>query len=78
MSALTAPDPFFADQVTIDVLGKAAEKIPVQYESPHDQEVSAPFQTALTTVETGGKNPEDAWNDAVAEAKQVAERVGVS
>lgn len=78
MSALTSPDPFFDNQVTIDVLGKAAEKIPVQYESPHDQEVSGPFQTELTNVETGGKNADDAWNDAVTEAKKIAQRVGVS
>ncbi|HEX6360705.1 extracellular solute-binding protein [Actinophytocola sp.] len=78
MSALTNPDPFFADQVTIDVLGPAAEEIPVQYESPHDQEISAPFQTELTNVESQGKDPDQAWSDAVAEAKKIAERVGVS
>jgi cellobiose transport system substrate-binding protein len=78
MSALTNPDPFFAGQVTIDVLGPAAEEIPVQYESPHDQEVSGPFQTELTNMEAQGKDPEQAWSDAVAQAKQIAERVGVS
>ena len=78
MPALTAPDPFFANQVTIDVLGKAAEEIPIQYESPHDQEVSGPFQTELTNVESQGKDPKQAWSDAVAAAKQIAERVGVS
>jgi cellobiose transport system substrate-binding protein len=78
MSALTAPDPFFDNQVTIDVLGKAAEEIPIQYESPHDQEVSGPYQTELTNMESNGKNAGDAWNDAVAEAKKVAQRVGVS
>lgn len=78
MPALTTKDPFFGDQVTIDVLGKAAEEIPVQYESPHDQEVSAPFQTELTNMESQGKDPEDAWNDAVAEARKIAQRVGVS
>lgn len=78
MSALTNPDPFFDNQVTIDVLGPAAEEIPIQYESPHDQEVSGPFQTELTNMESNGKSPEDAWNDAVTEAKKIAQRVGVS
>lgn len=78
LPALTGPDPFFANQVTIDVLGPAAEEIPIQYESPHDQEVSGPFQTELTNMESQGKDPDQAWNDAVAEAKKIAERVGVS
>jgi cellobiose transport system substrate-binding protein len=76
--ALIKPDPFFGNQVTIDVFGPAAEEIPVQYESPHDQEVSAPFQTELTNMESNGKKPDDAWNDAVTEAKKIAQRVGVS
>jgi cellobiose transport system substrate-binding protein len=77
MPALTGPDEFFGGQVTIDVLGPAAEKIPVAYESPHDAAVQEPFTTELTNVESKGKNPETAWKDAVAEAKKVGERLGV-
>ncbi|WP_158839587.1 extracellular solute-binding protein [Saccharothrix deserti] len=76
--ALTAADPFFGGQVTIEVFGPAAQKIPVQYESPNDQAVSAPFQTELTNVESSGKDPNAAWNDAVAEAKRIGQRLGLS
>jgi cellobiose transport system substrate-binding protein len=78
MPALTSPDPFFGGQVTIDVLGKSAQRIPIQYESPNDQAVSAPFQTELTNVESNGKDPNAAWADAVAEARRIGQRLGVS
>ncbi|HKS47606.1 MAG TPA: extracellular solute-binding protein [Amycolatopsis sp.] len=78
MPALTAPDPFFGGQVTIQVLGQAAQKIPVQYESPNDQAVSAPYQNELTNVESNGKDPDAAWADAITEAKKIGQRLGVS
>lgn len=78
MPALTGPDEFFGGQVTIDVLGLAAEKIPVAYESPHDAAVQEPYLTELTNIEAKGKNPDAAWTDAVAAAKQVGERLGVT
>ncbi len=77
MPALTGPDEFFGGQVTIDVFGPAAEKIPVAYESPHDSTVKAPYETELGNIESKGKNPEAAWKDAVAEAKKIGERLGV-
>ncbi|MBP2326494.1 cellobiose transport system substrate-binding protein [Kibdelosporangium banguiense] len=78
MPALTAPDPFFGGQVTTEVFGAAAKKIPVQYESPNDQAVSAPYATELTNVEANGKDPGAAWTDAVDQAKKIAQRLGVS
>jgi cellobiose transport system substrate-binding protein len=38
----------------------------------------APFMTELTSIEAKGKNPDDAWKDAVSQAKQIARRQGVS
>ncbi|GLI00796.1 ABC transporter substrate-binding protein [Phytohabitans aurantiacus] len=78
MSALTSPDEFFGGQVTIDVLGAAAEKIPIAYESEYDSVLREPFAAELSNVETKGKDPEAAWNDAVSAAKKAGERVGVS
>ena len=78
MSALTSPDEFFGGQVTIDVFGPAAEKIPVQYESAADAAVSAPYFSELTNIETKGKKPDQAWADAVSQAKQIAQRQGVN
>jgi cellobiose transport system substrate-binding protein len=78
LPALTAPDDFFGKQVTIDVFGPAAEKIPVAYESQYDGVLRDPFAAELSNVETKGKDPEAAWNDAVSAAKKAGERVGVS
>jgi cellobiose transport system substrate-binding protein len=78
LPALTGPDEFFGGQVTIDVFGPAAEKIPVAYESQYDSVLREPFTTELSNVETKGKDPEAAWKDAVAASKKAGERVGVS
>ena len=77
LPALTAPDPFFGDQVTIEVFGPAAEKIPVAYESTHDAALQEPYMAELTNMETKGKDASAAWNDAVAAAKKAGERLGV-
>jgi cellobiose transport system substrate-binding protein len=37
-----------------------------------------PFLTELTNVEAKGKDPDKAWTDAVAAAKQVGGRLGVT
>jgi cellobiose transport system substrate-binding protein len=78
MAELTKPDPFFGGQKTIEVFGPQAEKIPVAYTSPYDGAVSAAYYEELGNVEAKGKDPEDAWGDAVSKAKSVAERLGVS
>lgn len=78
MPALTQGDPFFGGQKTIEVLGEAAKKVPVQYEASADAAVSQPYSDELTNVWVKGKNRDQAWNDAVAAAKQIAERQGVS
>jgi cellobiose transport system substrate-binding protein len=77
LPALTGPDPFFGDQVTIDVFGPAAEKIPIAYEAPADAAVAVPYYNELLKVETG-KDAGQAWSDAVAEAQQIAKKQGVS
>ncbi|MGW6904193.1 ABC transporter substrate-binding protein [Streptomyces sp. NPDC054940] len=78
MEAMTGPDAFFGGQKIIDVFGPAAEAIPVSYEAPADSAVMAPFMAELTSIEAKGKKPDDAWNDAVDQAKQIARRQGVS
>jgi cellobiose transport system substrate-binding protein len=75
---MTSGDPFFGGQKTIDVFGPAAQKIPEAYEAPADAAVEAPFKTELTNIEAKGKKPDDAWKDAVSQAKQIAQRQGVS
>ncbi len=72
-SALTTGDDFFGGQVTADVFKTAIENMPTKYTSPYDSEVSAPYYTELTNIESQGKDPVQAWNDAVAAAKQALE-----
>ena len=59
------------------MFGPAAEKIPTVFEAPADAAVSAPYFSELTNVEAKGKDPEQAWTDAVSQAKQIAQRQGV-
>ncbi|UUU26194.1 ABC transporter substrate-binding protein [Streptomyces sp. DSM 40750] len=78
MEAMTGPSAFFGGQKIIEVFGPAAEAIPVSYEAPADAAVMAPYFTELTNVEAKGKKPDDAWKDAVSQAKQIARRQGVN
>jgi len=78
LPAMTAGDPYFGGQSTIDVFGPAAEAIPISYEAPADAAVMAPYRTELTNIEASGKSPDAAWTDAVSQAKQIAQRQGVS
>ncbi|MET9684984.1 ABC transporter substrate-binding protein [Streptomyces coeruleorubidus] len=77
MPAMTGGDPFFGGQKVIEVFGPAAKAIPASYEAPADAAVMAPFKTGLTSIEARGVKPDDAWEDAVAQAKQIARRQGV-
>ncbi|WP_046728448.1 ABC transporter substrate-binding protein [Streptomyces humi] len=78
MPAMTGPDAFFGGQKIIEVFGPAAKAIPDSYEAPADAAVMAPYMTELTNIEAKGKKPDDAWKDAVSQAKQIARRQGVS
>ena len=72
--ALQQPDEFFGGQITTSVFKEASERMPVSYVSPIDNEVAAPFITELANVQSQGKDPQQAWNDALTAAKQVWER----
>lgn len=72
--ALQEPDAFFGGQVTTDVFQTASEGMPISYTSPIDNELQAPFITELANVQSQGKDPQQAWNDALSAAQQVWER----
>lgn len=78
LPALTGGDPYFGGQKTVEIFGPAAKSIPAAYEAPADAAVSVPYFNELTNIETKGKNPDAAWKDAVSQAKQIAQRQGVS
>ncbi|MEU1853198.1 extracellular solute-binding protein [Streptomyces sp. NPDC019990] len=77
MPAMTGGDPFFGGQKVIEVFGPAAKAIPASYEAPADAAVMAPYMAALSSIEAKGRKPEDAWKDAVGQARQIARRQGV-
>ncbi|GGO94158.1 sugar ABC transporter substrate-binding protein [Wenjunlia tyrosinilytica] len=76
--AMRAPDPFFGGQVTVDVFGPAAEKIPVAYNSPYDVAVSQPIRDEIVNINDLGKDPDDAWRDAMSKVRRIADHLGVS
>lgn len=74
LSALDLPelqqgDDFFGGQKTVEVFKQATLDMPTGFNSPFDNEVSAPYYTELSNIESLGKDPEQAWLDAVAAAK---------
>lgn len=71
-SALTTGDTFFGGQDTVSVFQESIESMPTKYTSPYDAQVGAPYLTELTNVQ-GGKDPDQAWNDAVKAAKAALE-----
>lgn len=73
LPALTSGDKFFGGQVTSEVFKAASASMPTRYNSPFDNIVSAPYYTELTNVASQGKDPEQAWKDAVAAAKKALE-----
>ncbi|RZB16811.1 extracellular solute-binding protein [Streptomyces sp. F001] len=78
MQKLREPDPFFGDQITMDVFGPAAEKIPVAFNSPYDVALGQPVRDEIKNVGVLGKDPEKAWRDAMRKCRRIADHLGVS
>ncbi len=78
MSKLREHDPFFGDQITMDVFGPAAEKIPVAFNSPYDVALGQPVKDEIKNVGVLGKDPENAWRDAMSKCRRIADHLGVS
>lgn len=72
-SALTKGDSFFGGQDTASVFKDAIESMPTKYTSPYDAQVSAPYLTQLTNIQSQGKDADQAWDDAVKAAKSALE-----
>lgn len=75
---LTEPDAFFGGQVTMDVFGPAAKKIPVAYNSPYDIALGQPLKDEIKNVGVLGKDPAQAWKDAMSKCRRIAGHLGVS
>jgi cellobiose transport system substrate-binding protein len=78
MRKLREPDPFFGDQITMDVFGPAARQIPVAFNSPYDVPLMTPINDELRNFSVLGKDPKQAWRDAMSECRRIADHLGVS
>jgi len=75
-SRLSAPDPFFGGQKIVDVFAASAKKYPGAYFSPYDTIIGTPIEAELVNIETAGKDPDQAWNDAQRQIERELTRAG--
>lgn len=73
-AAMNKENEFFGGQVTNEYFSISAENINTSYIDPRESQTMDAFMTALSLVEGQGKDPEKAWEDALAEAKLCAEQ----
>jgi cellobiose transport system substrate-binding protein len=71
LPALTQGQAFYGGQATIEVFGPAAKNLPTVYDAPLNAAIAGSYYTELANVE-GGKDPAQAWKDAVAAGEQTA------
>ncbi|MEY8751089.1 ABC transporter substrate-binding protein [Alkalicoccobacillus gibsonii] len=60
---LYQPDPFFGDQVVMEVYAEAAKDVPLTYYGNLYGPLRSYFEDELTLVERGNKDPDAAWED---------------
>ncbi|MET7282988.1 ABC transporter substrate-binding protein [Kribbella sp. NPDC005582] len=73
---LSGPDEFFGGQRIVDTFAESAKKYPGAYFSPYDSIIGSPLSAELVNVETGGKSPDQAWNDAQHQIERELTRAG--
>jgi cellobiose transport system substrate-binding protein len=67
---------FFGRQDPLDFFSKAAEAVPTTFVSTYEAQTTA-FTTELANVEAGGKDPEQAWDEAVSLTDKILAKRGV-
>lgn len=67
---------FFGSQDPLDFFSKAAESVPKTFISTYEAQTTA-FATEIANVEAGGKDPEQAWDEAVRLTDQILAKRGV-
>jgi cellobiose transport system substrate-binding protein len=78
-SSVAAEDPavagatseYFSGAPIGQLFGESAANIKRTPIGPYDTQITQAFTTALTNVATKGQKPDDAWDDAIANAEQV-------
>ncbi|GAA3117055.1 cellobiose transport system substrate-binding protein [Kribbella aluminosa] len=73
---LRADATFFGSQNMLRFFSDAARRVPSTFVSTYESQVEA-FAAELANVESGGKAPEQAWEDAVAQVNRVLKKRGV-
>ena len=58
------------------VLPRAAAAVPTTFVSTYETQTTA-FATEIANVEAGGKDPEQAWDDAVDQTDKILAKRGV-
>lgn len=77
-SRVSGPVEFLGGQEAAKVFEEAAKTVQVLFEDPNSATVEAPFIAELNLVQSSGKDSEQAWKDAVAEAQRIAKQVGLT
>ncbi|MCI1748936.1 MAG: extracellular solute-binding protein [Acidipropionibacterium sp.] len=77
-SQVTGAVPFLGNQKAGILFAKLAETVRPLFEDPNENTVNAPFYSQLQLVESSGKDPKKAWDDAVSQAKRLAKQNGIS
>ena len=68
---------FFGDQDPLTFFLAAAKQVPTSFISTYEAQ-AAFFGTEITNVEAAGKNPDQAWDDAVAQTNKILRKRGVN
>lgn len=76
--AIVAPDKYFGGQPSGQVFAESAKALKPAYYSPYENVVSASFTNELLNVESLGKNPDKAWEDALSDARRQIKHKGLS
>lgn len=75
-AGMKADNSFYGGQDALTFFNKAAEQVPITYVSPYEN-LTSPFTSELTLVETAGKNSDQAWDDAVTSINRALKKRGL-
>jgi cellobiose transport system substrate-binding protein len=67
---------FFGDQDPLAFFSTAAENVPTTFVSTYEKQIEA-FRDQLRVVESAGKDPERAWDEAVTAVNKILKKRGV-
>lgn len=70
-------DKFFGNQIINEIFGEAAVKVKPVYLSPYDNLIGGPFSEQITNIWAANKNPDRAWDDALAEVNRQLQHRGL-